>query len=73
MSLVLPVVQVTIFIFLSTLMTLNNLERVALTISVFIICFISPYMKWKRQRYKRIISGPWDIVHVTKGYDIVVN
>lgn len=51
---------------LAVLLVITEFERVVFLVLQFLIMMASPTMQWWLQRYKQIITGPWDIAHVIK-------
>mmetsp|Transcript_6680 Transcript_6680/g.14610 ORF Transcript_6680/g.14610 Transcript_6680/m.14610 type:complete len:231 (+) Transcript_6680:468-1160(+) len=42
----------------------NALERTVFLVTLACICVVSPVVRWRLQRRKEIICGPWDIAHI---------
>jgi len=43
----------------------TKIERRIFILLFSVLCFIVPILRWWMQGYKKVISGPWDIAHVT--------
>ena len=56
---------ITIILTLVTWILLSNFERVIFGSIMLVVCLLSPCIQWRLQRHRRIIIGPWDIVHIS--------
>ena len=56
---------ITIILTLVTWILLSNFERFLFGSIMLAVCLLSPCMQWRLQRHRKIITGPWDIVHIS--------
>ena len=59
-----PLTLITCTLNIAAIIALNETGRVLLGITFGMVCGVAPFIKWKLQKSKTIISGPWDIAHL---------
>ena len=56
---------ITVVLSLIVLTQVSTFERVIFGTIMLVVCILSPCIQWRLQRHKRIISGPWNISHIS--------
>jgi len=59
-----PTLIISVAVLISTLLLIRGKEIYFFILCQLSILCIAPLWKWRLQRYKQIISGPWDIAHI---------
>jgi len=56
---------ITVVLSLIVLIQLSTFERVLFGSIMLAVCLLSPCIQWRLQKHRKIITGPWEIDHIS--------